>query len=103
MERTAWRDRSGFCGVEPLTSPVGIPRPADLRALSGIAGRVAGSHDLLAEFADRYAAFPAQLVTASAQPGQFVIEPAPDHGPVLDAYTPCGVLLPNLPSTPPTS
>jgi hypothetical protein len=60
----AWRDRSGFCGVQPPAVPSGFLRPAQIRHLSGIAGQVAVSHDLLAEFADRYAAFPGQLAAA---------------------------------------
>ncbi|UQU61868.1 DUF2202 domain-containing protein [Couchioplanes caeruleus] len=54
----AWRDRAGFCAPHPALLPSGPVRPAQVELLIELAQRTKLCHDLLAAFADRYAAFP---------------------------------------------
>jgi hypothetical protein len=63
----SWRDRSGFCGVDVLDQPSGVLDSVQRATLSVVAERCKIAHDLLAEFADRFEAFPAQLVTPRTQ------------------------------------
>lgn len=83
----AWRDRAGFRGVDPLDQPAGTLDLAQRARLRAVATRLKLTHDLLACFADRYAAFPAEL--AEAQTRELVAVRAlldrygvadPDHG-----------------------
>ena len=63
----SWRDRSGFCGMDLLDQPSGTLTEEGKALLIDVALRTKLGHDLLAEFADRYAAFPAQLVGAQTR------------------------------------
>lgn len=63
----AWRDRTGFCGVEPLDQPAGSLDLGQREHLRALAGRIKLTHDLLAVFADWYAAFPLELMAAQTR------------------------------------
>ncbi|MGA5302472.1 DUF2202 domain-containing protein [Nucisporomicrobium flavum] len=54
----AWRDRAGFCAPDRAVLPSGPVPPAQVALLIELAQRTKLGHDLLAVFADRYAAFP---------------------------------------------
>jgi len=49
----AWRDRTGFCGVDPLDQPAGSLDLGQREHLRVVAERIRLTHDLLAGFADR--------------------------------------------------
>ena len=57
----AWRDRTGFCGVEALDQPAGTLDVAQRAQLHALVTRIKLVHDLVAAFADRYDPFPAEL------------------------------------------
>ncbi|MEV4702887.1 DUF2202 domain-containing protein [Actinoplanes sp. NPDC049316] len=60
----AWRDRAGFCAPDRAVAPSGPVTAGQVTLLLELAQRTKLGHDLLAAFADRYAAFPR---TAPAQ------------------------------------
>ena len=60
----AWRDRAGFCAVDALEQPAGTLDLAERARLRALAAHTKVGHDLVAAFADRYAAFPVQLLEA---------------------------------------
>ena len=61
---TAWRDRTGFCGVGVLDQPAGTLDAGQRAQLQALAARTKLVHDLVAAFADRYDPFPAELAPA---------------------------------------
>jgi hypothetical protein len=62
-----WRDRAGFCGVDTLDQPPGTLDLTQRLHLQAMTARTRLSHDLIAAFADRYGAFPVQLVAAQTR------------------------------------
>ena len=60
----AWRNRAGFCAVDALAQPAGTLDLAQRARLRALAARTKLAHDLVAAFADRYGAFPVQLIEA---------------------------------------
>jgi hypothetical protein len=60
----AWRDRAGFCAVDALEQPAGTLDLDQRARLQALAARMKLGHDLVASFADRYGAFPVQLLEA---------------------------------------
>jgi len=67
MAASPWRDRLGFCGGDPVDQPSGVLGPTQRATLRAVAARCKLEHDLLALFADRYQAFPAQLALSRTQ------------------------------------
>jgi hypothetical protein len=62
-----WRDRSGFLGLDVPNQPSGCLDPAGREVLRDMAQRTKVAHDLLVAFADRYDAFPVQLIDAQTR------------------------------------